>query len=102
MSHSEIDKSIHHLGEESRLASFLKIRGTEIQQKLAELQMDAVGPYAAPFIPESFNMDWNGTPVGPDYAAARTANYYDKRKASIYGGSNEIQKNIITKAVLGL
>jgi alkylation response protein AidB-like acyl-CoA dehydrogenase len=84
------------------LSSILKIRGTEIQQKLAELQMHAVGSYATPWVPESLNSDWNGIPVGPDYASARTPRYLDQRKTSIYGGSNEIQKNIIAKAVLGL
>jgi len=84
------------------LSSILKIRGTEIQQKLAELQMHAVGSYATPWVPESLNADWNGIPIGPDYASARTPRYLDQRKTSIYGGSNEIQKNIIAKAVLGL
>ncbi|MCB1547494.1 MAG: acyl-CoA dehydrogenase family protein, partial [Hyphomicrobiaceae bacterium] len=84
------------------LSSILKIRGTEIQQKLAELQMDAVGPYANPWMPEALDATWNGEPVGPDYAAPKTPSYLDKRKTSIYGGSNEIQKNIIAKAVLGL
>ncbi|MEQ8396917.1 acyl-CoA dehydrogenase family protein [Thalassobaculum sp.] len=84
-------------------ASFLKIKGTEVQQGLTELLVEAVGPYAAPFQPEAFRQDnWNEEPVGPDYAPALAPLYFNWRKASIYGGSNEIQKNIIAKTVLGL
>jgi len=89
-------------GAPGPVSSLLKIRGSEIQQRLAELKMDAVGPYGPPFIPEAVDADWNGEPVGPEYAAASTRSYFDRRKTSIYGGSNEIQKNIITKAILGL
>ncbi|MDZ4254772.1 MAG: acyl-CoA dehydrogenase family protein [Sulfuritalea sp.] len=74
-------------------ASILKIKGTEIQQAIAELMMQAVGPYALPF----------GQPdVGPDYAANLGAGYCNLRKLSIFGGSNEIQKNIISQMILGL
>ena len=84
-------------------ASFLKIKGTEVQQGLTELLMEAIGPYAAPFQPETFREDgWNEEPVGPDYGPALAPLYFNWRKASIYGGSNEIQKNIIAKMVLGL
>ncbi|NQW08852.1 MAG: acyl-CoA dehydrogenase family protein [Alphaproteobacteria bacterium] len=84
-------------------ASFLKIKGTEVQQGLTELLMEAIGPYAAPFQPEAFREDgWNEEPVGPDYGPALAPLYFNWRKASIYGGSNEIQKNIIAKMVLGL
>ncbi len=84
-------------------ASFLKIKGTEVQQKLTELMMEAVGPYAAPFQPEAFREEhWNEEPAGPDYAPPLAPVYFNWRKASIYGGSNEIQRNIIAKAVLGL
>lgn len=83
-------------------ASMLKIRGTEIQQAITELLMQAVGPYSQPFLPESFNDAWKGEPVGPDYAAPLAARYFNYRKTSIYGGSNEIQKNIISQMILGL
>ncbi len=82
-------------------ASFLKIRGSEIQQGITELLIEAVGYYAHPYIPESMNTGWNEDPVGPEYAASIAPHYFNWRKASIYGGSNEIQKNIIAKAVLG-
>ena len=45
---------------------------------------------------------WNEEPIGPDYAAQAAPHYFNYRKVSIYGGSNEIQKNIIAKAILGL
>jgi alkylation response protein AidB-like acyl-CoA dehydrogenase len=74
-------------------ASILKIKGTEIQQAIAELMMQAVGAYALPFRQED---------VGPDYAANLGAGYCNLRKLSIFGGSNEIQKNIISQMILGL
>jgi alkylation response protein AidB-like acyl-CoA dehydrogenase len=83
-------------------ASLLKLRGTEIQQAITELLLEAVGNYAHPFVREALEYGWNEAPVGPDYAAAIAPRYFNWRKASIYGGSNEIQKNIIAKAVLGL
>ena len=83
-------------------ASLLKIRGTEIQQDVMELLMEAQGYFAHPFIERALAQGWNEPPVGPSEAAGATACYFDWRKASIYGGSNEIQRNIIAKAVLGL
>jgi alkylation response protein AidB-like acyl-CoA dehydrogenase len=84
-------------------ASFLKIKGTEVQQGLTELFVEAAGVYAQPFQPEVFRDPlWNEEPIGPEFAAAAAPIYFNWRKASIYGGSNEIQKNIIAKAVLGL
>jgi alkylation response protein AidB-like acyl-CoA dehydrogenase len=80
-------------------ASLLKIKGTEIQQALSELMMHAVGPYALPFRARS----GSGNPsTGPQYAATLAATYLNLRKTSIYGGSNEIQKNIISQMILGL
>ena len=80
----------------------LKIKGTEIRQEITALTRKAVGPYAQPFIAEAFEEGWNGEPVGPDYAVPAAAEYFNNRKLSIFGGSNEIQKNIISKAILGL
>jgi alkylation response protein AidB-like acyl-CoA dehydrogenase len=82
-------------------ASFLKIRGTEVQQGITELLVEAVGNYAHPYVPEAMQSGWNEDPIGPEHAASITPHYFNWRKASIYGGSNEIQKNIIAKAVLG-
>ncbi len=83
-------------------ASILKLRGTEIQQELTRLQMEAVGPNALPYLPMSIEDNWIGPKVGPDYAAALASRYFNYRKVSIYGGTNEIQRNIISKRVLGL
>jgi alkylation response protein AidB-like acyl-CoA dehydrogenase len=82
--------------------STLKIRGSEIQQRIAELTMEAVGEYAASYQPGMLFHDTNETPVGPDHAPPVAPRYFNMRKTSIYGGSNEIQKNIVSKMVLGL
>jgi alkylation response protein AidB-like acyl-CoA dehydrogenase len=74
-------------------ASILKVKGTEIQQAISELILQAVGPYALPFM---------GAAPGPAHAANRAAQYLNLRKLSIYGGSNEIQKNIVAQMILEL
>jgi alkylation response protein AidB-like acyl-CoA dehydrogenase len=81
-------------------ASMLKIRGSEIQQSLSELACEALGYYAAPY--EHRPDGSNQPPVGPDYAQGRMESYLYYRATTIYGGSNEIQRNIIAKMVLGL
>jgi alkylation response protein AidB-like acyl-CoA dehydrogenase len=63
--------------------------------------MEVVGPYAAPYRPER-DEGWNEPPIGPEWAGPIAPTYFNWRKISIYGGSNEIQKNIIAKAILGL
>ncbi len=83
-------------------ASLLKVKGTEIQQALTELMMQAVGPYALPFRMEALEDGFAGPPAGPLYAAPLAATYCNMRKTSIYGGSNEIQKNIVSQMILGL
>jgi len=84
-------------------SSILKIKGTEIQQRLTELTLEAVGSYGAPYYLEAANDEGsNEYQIGPDYAAHSAELYFNMRKTSIYGGSNEIQRNIITKMILGL
>ena len=84
-------------------SSILKIRGTEIEQELNELLMEAMGYYAQPYQPgRLFNQQTNMIPVGPDHAVGLMEEHLLRRAASIYGGSNEIQKNIIAKAIMGL
>ena len=83
-------------------SSMLKIRGSEIRQEITHLTRLALGPYAQPFVSEALNEGFNEDPVGPEYAAPAAANYFNMRKLSIFGGSNEIQREIITKAILGL
>ena len=75
--------------------SMLKIRGTEVQQMITELAMQAAGPNAQPFVSVS-----NGV-VDP-FISRLAPRYFNFRKASIYAGSNEIQRNIIAKMSLGL
>ena len=82
--------------------STLKVRGSEIQQRIAELAMEAVGEYAAPSQPDLLFRATNETPIGPDHAPPAAPRYFNMRKTTIYGGSTEIQKNIVSKAILGL
>ncbi len=81
------------------ISSVLKIKGSEIQQATTELLMEAAGPYALPYRPEDVG---DNDAVGPHWAALSAPTYFNWRKVSIYGGSNEIQKTIIAKAFLGL
>ncbi len=82
-------------------SSLLKIKGSEIQQRLTELTLEAVGHYGAPYF-RGFGEGDNEHPIGPDYAHRAAPTYFNARKTTIYGGSNEIQRNIIAKMVLGL
>ncbi|MFN3237688.1 MAG: acyl-CoA dehydrogenase family protein [Pseudomonadales bacterium] len=88
-----------NVGPES---SLLKCRGTELQQRLTELAVEAVGNYALPFDNTGSMKGVNFDPIGPEYAAATAPAYFNNRKVSIYAGSNEIQRNIMAKLVLGL
>jgi alkylation response protein AidB-like acyl-CoA dehydrogenase len=83
-------------------SSILKIVGTQIIQAIDELYVEAAGYYSMPFVPEQFHDDYDGQHIGPDMATNSSLRYFNNRKTSIYGGSNEIQTNIISKAVLGL
>jgi alkylation response protein AidB-like acyl-CoA dehydrogenase len=83
-------------------SSILKVKGTEIQQALDRLYMEAAGYYALPYVPDQFEPGFNGEHIGAGAEAKSSLRYFNNRKASIYGGSNEIQKNIIAKHVLGL
>lgn len=84
-------------------ANVIKIRGTEVHQRLTELRMEALGMDAAPYDLDALESGWgNRSPVGAAYANGVTPRYMHMRKVSIYSGSNEIQHNIYAKAVLGL
>jgi len=89
-------------GTQDPASSILKIKGSEIQQATTELLMDVVGPYAMPYQPDDEIDGRNEPTIGPDWASTIAPAYFNTRKVSIYGGSNEIQKNIIAKAILGL
>ena len=86
-----------NVGPES---SLLKCRGTELQQELTELAVEAVGNYTVPFFNPAPGS--NDDPIGPEYANPTAPEYFNTRKVSIYAGSNEIQRNIMAKLVLGL
>ena len=83
------------------VAGLLKIRGSEIQQRYSELMMLAAGPYARPFVYEAMEASWQGDHVGAAHNAPLAGTYFNMRKTTIYGGSNEVQRNIVSQFVLG-
>ncbi|HEY2751606.1 acyl-CoA dehydrogenase family protein [Phenylobacterium sp.] len=83
------------------IASRLKLTVSTLLQLVTELAMEALGPYAAPDQREALGMGANRPPVGPGYALTPTAKYLNSRAATIYGGSNEIQHNILARVLLG-
>ena len=87
-------------GKPDPASSILKIKGSEIQQATTHLLMQVMGPHALPYHAHELDGS-NEPPIEPGYAAEAAPAYFNYRKVSIYGGSNEIQKNIIAKAVLG-
>lgn len=93
------DERKRERGKPNPASSILKIKGSELQQATTELLMDVVGPYVLPYDPHGDGA--NEPPVGPEYAAEAAPTYFNWRKISIYGGSNEIQRNIVAKAILG-
>jgi hypothetical protein len=83
------------------VAGLLKIRGSEIQQRYTELMMLAAGPYTLPFVHEAMEAGWQGDHVGAAHCAPLAGTYFNMRKTTIYGGSNEVQRNIVAQTVLG-
>jgi alkylation response protein AidB-like acyl-CoA dehydrogenase len=84
------------------IAGLLKIRGSEIQQRYSELMMLAAGPYAVPLIDEAMEAGWQGDyPGSALHCAPLAGTYFNMRKTTIYGGSNEVQRNIVSQVVLG-
>jgi alkylation response protein AidB-like acyl-CoA dehydrogenase len=94
-----MDRERHTPGPE---ASLLKLRGSQIQQAISELAMEALGPYAPLHQPQALAADWSGLLAGPPEGIGVTGRYFNYRKVSIYAGSNEIQRNIIARHMLGL
>ncbi len=82
--------------------SMLKVKGTVLRQEINDLTRRALGPYAMPFVSEALDAGYNEEPIGPDYAAGIAADYFNHRKTSIYGGSNEVQRGIVAKMMMGL
>ena len=83
------------------VAGLLKIRGSEIQQRYTELMMQAAGPLTRPFIWEAMEAGWQGDMALPAANLPLAGTYFNMRKTTIYGGSNEVQRNIVAQTVLG-
>ena len=83
-------------------SSMLKVQGTELMQRLDEIALEALGAYAWVDQPEARAPGANIDFVGPEAGLVTTARYLNNRAASIYGGSNEVQRNIMARLVLGL
>ncbi len=88
-------------GKPNPASSILKLKGSELYQATTELLLEAVGPLAMAYQPDEDDAGSNQPTIGPDYAAEAAPSFFNNRKVSIYGGSNEIQRNIIAKAILG-
>ncbi len=83
-------------------SSILKVRGTEIQQAIAELFLESAGYYAQPLVKDTHWGNYEGEMIGADYSTSTALQYFNSRPFTVYGGSSEVQRNIISKAVLGL
>jgi alkylation response protein AidB-like acyl-CoA dehydrogenase len=83
------------------VAGLLKIRGSEIQQRYSELMMLAAGPATVPYLREAMEAGWQGDQAGGTVVAPLAGTYFNMRKTTIYGGSNEVQRNIVAQTVLG-
>ena len=84
------------------VGSILKVRGTELQQKIGEMQIEALGDYGAVVYPGEDYLDTDLMGPGPDYAPGMLADFLYRRAVTIYGGANEIQRTILAKRYLGL
>jgi alkylation response protein AidB-like acyl-CoA dehydrogenase len=81
-------------------ASMLKLSSSEVQQRVTELAVEALGPYAAP--DQRSALHGNAGPIGPDHALTPTGRYLNARAATIFGGSSEVQRNILARLAVGL
>ena len=83
------------------VAGLLKIRGSEIQQRYSELMMLAGGPVTVPYLHEAMEGGWQGDIAIDRFLLPLAGTYFNQRKTTIYGGSNEVQRNIVAQTVLG-
>ncbi len=102
MSNLRIVAAVEGGGVPGAESSMLKVRGTEIRQAITDLARRAIGPYAIPFLEEELELEYDGEYLSDEYAAPLAGQYFNNRKLSIFGGSNEIQKNIVSKMILEL
>ena len=94
----QVLKALVHGSDAATVAS-LKIGCTQAAQLITELYIDRAGEYAAPFFDRS-RSDWHeATPLIPEFAAVATACYFFERAQTIYGGTTEIQKNLVWRAI---
>lgn len=89
-------------GSPGPASSLLKLAGTEISQAITEIAVEAIGPYGFPYQPQALEPGSNVEPIGPEHGLTTLPFYLNNRAATIYAGSSEVQRNIISKAVLGL
>jgi len=83
------------------VAGLLKIRGSEIQQRYSELMMQAAGPLSRMRLDEAMEAGWQGDMAVPSTLMPLAGTFFNMRKTTIYGGSNEVQRNIVAQTVLG-
>ncbi len=102
ISNLRIIASVKDGGVPGAESSMLKVKGTEIRQSINNLARRAIGPYAIPFVEEELDFAFDGEFLSDQDAAPLSVQYFNNRKLSIFGGSNEIQKNIVSKMILGL
>lgn len=89
-------------GSPGPASSLLKIQGTELSQAISEVAVELIGLYGLPHQPEAYSLGSNFTTIGPEAGITAVPFYLNNRAATIYAGSSEIQRNIISKAVLSL
>ena len=99
---ARIIANMESTGSPGDAASMLKIIGSEVQQQLEILRVEAIGNFSLPFDIPLIRGESNLPPPGPDYAVTAVADMNFGRASTIYGGSNEVQRNVIAKGVLGL
>ncbi len=102
MTEHRIMSDITERGHPGPASSILKSRGSELKQTLDELAVTAMGYYTLPLQNEARKLGSNFEVIGPDYGVTIYPQYLNNRATTIYGGSNEVQKNIMAKFVLGL